>query len=112
MRALCKQCGVRPVAINYYKNNKPFYRRTCDHCSKKRNIGKPLWFQQGYRMKLKCDRCGFVSKYKEPFNVFYIDGNPTNCTHSNLKTVCANCQRILHILKLKWKQGDLIPDHF
>jgi hypothetical protein len=24
--------------------------------------------------------------------------------------VCANCQRILHKLKLPWKRGDLTPD--
>ena len=29
---------------------------------------------------------------------------------SNLKTICANCQRILQKLGVKWKQGDLVPD--
>ena len=110
MRSLCKTCGSRPVAINYRKEDRVFYRSQCDHCARSRSNGKPLWHQAGYRMKLKCDRCGHASQHKEQFNVYYIDGNPTNCRLTNLKTVCANCQRILHILKLPWRQGDLTPD--
>ena len=110
MRSLCKSCGSRPVAVNYYKEGRTFYRSKCDHCARGLGHGRPLWHQAGYRMKPKCDRCGYTSQYKEQFNVYYIDGNPTNCRVTNLKTVCANCQRILHILKLPWRQGDLTPD--
>jgi len=110
MRSLCKICKIRPVAVNYHKNGRTFYRSKCDHCAKSREHGLPRWHLAGYRMKPKCDKCGFESKFREQFNVFYIDGNPSNCKHTNLKTVCANCQRILHILKLPWRQGDLIPD--
>ena len=110
MRNLCKMCRERPVAVNYYKDKKPYYRSTCDHCSKKRSIGKPFWQLSGYKIKNSCDKCGFTSKHREPFNVFYIDGNPGNCNFNNLKTVCANCQRVLHKLKLPWRQGDLKPD--
>lgn len=110
MRKLCKECGRRPVAINYHKQGKTFYRSTCDHCAKHRHEEKPLWKIAGYQKKLVCDRCGFSSKYAEQFNVFYVDGNPSNCRFTNLKTVCANCQRILHQLNLPWRRGDLIAD--
>jgi len=110
MRDLCKICNIRPVAINYKKDNRTFYRTKCDHCSKKRIKERPLWAKTGYKKKLSCDRCGFSSKYSIQFNVYYIDNDLTNCRITNLKTVCANCQRILHILKLPWKQGDLKPD--
>jgi hypothetical protein len=110
MRELCKICQKRPVAINYYKEGTPFYRSKCDHCSRGRKDGIPLWEKSGYKKKAACDKCGFTSKYQEQFNVFYVDGDPTNCRYSNLKTVCANCQRILHKLKLPWRQGDLTPD--
>jgi len=110
MRNLCRICEQRPVAINYYKDGNPRFRSTCDHCARKRKEGTPLWQACGYQKKSTCDRCGFASKYAEQFNVFMIDGNPTNCRITNLKTVCANCQRILHKLKLPWRQGDLIPD--
>jgi hypothetical protein len=110
MRELCKICQQRPVAVNYHKNGKPFYRSKCDHCSRNRKDGTPSWVRAGYKKKSTCDKCGFSSKHPEQFNIFYVDGDPSNCRYSNLKTVCVNCQRILHKLKLPWKQGDLTPD--
>lgn len=110
IRNLCTFCHQRPVAINYYKNGRPFFRSKCDHCSKDRKKERPLWALAGYKKKLECDKCGFTSKHDEQFNVYYVDGNPSNCRYSNLKSVCANCQRILHKLKLPWRQGDLKPD--
>ncbi len=110
MRDLCQKCGKRPVAINYYKAGKTFYRSKCDHCAKGRKQERPLYEKHGYKKKNICDRCNFTSKFSEQFNVFYIDGDPSNNRYTNLKTVCANCQRILHKLKLPWKQGDLRPD--
>lgn len=110
MRDICRSCNKRPVAINYQKENKIFYRSKCDHCSKGRKQERPLWALHGYKKKNQCDKCGFTSKYQEQFNVFHIDGNLKNCQPTNLKTVCANCQRLLHKLKLPWRQGDLVPD--
>ena len=110
MRPLCKSCNERPVAINYHKEGKTFYRSQCDHCASGRSTGRPLWERSGYKKKMKCDRCGFTGQHPEQFNVYYVDGNPSNCQYNNLKTVCANCQRILHKLKLPWKRGDLVPD--
>lgn len=110
MRNLCKECRQRPVAINYYKEGKPFYRSRCDHCSKGRKDGKALWGLAGYTKKAVCDKCGFKSTFPEVFDVFHVDGDLTNCRFTNLKTVCANCQRFLHREGIKWRQGDLKPD--
>jgi len=65
---------------------------------------------KGYEKKDTCEKCGFKSKHQEQFNVFHIDGNLDNCRYNNLKTICANCQRILQKEGSKWKQGDLIAD--
>jgi hypothetical protein len=110
MRKLCKKCSQRPVAVNYYKEGKAYYRSTCDHCSRDRREGYPLWALSGYKKKAACDKCGFSSKYEEQFNVYHVDGNLTNCRFSNLKTICANCQRTLQREGAKWRQGDLRPD--
>lgn len=110
IRNLCKVCNKRPVAINYYKNERPFYRSKCDHCAKNRKAERPLWSQVGYKKKTECDKCGFKSKFLEQFDIFFIDGNPKNCHPTNLKNVCANCQRVLYKFKLPWRQGDLKPD--
>ena len=110
MRPLCKTCGQRPCAVNYYKDKKVFYRSQCDTCSRGATPKKPRWYQLGYRQKDYCEKCGFKSKNPEQFNVYHIDGDLNNCRPGNLKTICANCQRILQKEGVKWKQGDLRPD--
>jgi len=107
MRPLCS-CGRAPVAINYYKNGQTYYRSLCGNCL--RGVKLPRWQQAGYKLKHTCDKCGFKSPHKEVFNVFHVDGNLDNCKQTNLKTVCANCQRVLHREGVQWRQGDLVPD--
>lgn len=111
MRPLCI-CGLRPAAVNYKKNGQTYYRKKCEICLKHNStgIGFPKWKFGGYVKKNICEKCGFKSLHDEQFNVYYIDGNMDNYKHNNLKTVCANCQRILHKEGIKWKQGDLLPD--
>lgn len=111
MRPLCV-CGQRPAAINYKKEGKTYYRKKCEICLKHGGYGHgiPKWQIIGYEKKNFCEKCGFKSKHEEQFNVYHIDGNLENCRPSNLKTVCANCQRIIQKEGYKWKQGDLKPD--
>jgi hypothetical protein len=110
-RPLCI-CGLRPAAINYHKEGRTYYRRKCEICLRYGGVNKglPKWYQDGYRMKNLCEKCGFKSSHKEQFNVFHIDGNLTNSRSTNLKTICANCARILHKEGVRWRQGDLVPD--
>ena len=110
MRPLCV-CGKRPAAVNYKKNGKTFYRKKCEQCLRNGiGHGIPLWKQAGYDKKLLCEKCGFKSKHLEQFNVYHIDGSLRNTSYRNLKTICANCQRVLQKEGVKWKQGDLLPD--
>ena len=110
MRPLCK-CGQRPCAINYKKNGKTFYRKLCERCLRNGiNHGVPKWKQAGYKKLTTCEKCGHSSHHAEQFNVFHIDGDLNNCRFNNLKTICANCQRILQKTGVRWKQGDLVPD--
>ena len=73
-------------------------------------MGIPKWQQSGYVKKNECDKCTYKSKLDQQFNVFHVDGNLNNCRFNNLKTVCANCQRVLQAQGIKWVQGDLVPD--
>ena len=110
MRPLCT-CGQRPAAINYRKEGKTYYRKKCERCLRNgAGHGIPLWKQRGYEKKDVCEKCGFKSNHIEQFNVFHIDGSLENCRPNNLKTICANCQRILQKEGVRWKQGDLVPD--
>ena len=111
MRPLC-QCKQRPAAVNYKKGNKTYYRKLCERCLRNGlNHGVPKWRQRGYEKKSSCEKCNYHSKYQEQFNVFHIDGSLENCRPQNLKTICANCQRILQKEGVVWKQGDLVPDY-
>ena len=73
-------------------------------------MGQPKWQQSGYVKKSECDKCSHKSRHPQQFNVFHVDGNLNNCRFNNLKTVCANCQRVLQAQGIKWVQGDLVPD--
>jgi hypothetical protein len=112
MRPLCKACKQRPCAVNYHKANKVFYRSQCELCVryKGKSMGQTKWQQSGYVKKNECDKCSHKSRHAQQFNVFHVDGNLNNCRFSNLKTVCANCQRVLQAQGIKWVQGDLVPD--
>lgn len=110
MRDLCKKCQRKPVAVNYKKEGRVFYRSVCDHCARNYKTERPVWSRTGYKKKTTCDRCGFKGDDQCQFDIYYADGDINNSRYDNLKTVCANCQRILHKLKLPWKRGDLTPD--
>ena len=110
MRPLCVSCRKAAAAINYYKNGRTFYRKKCDSCANGRSKGLPRWYLSGYRQKDFCEKCGYKSRHREVFNVYHLDGDLDNCRPSNLKTICANCQRTLHQEGRRWSQGDLTPD--
>ena len=110
MRSLCKSCGEKPCAVNYHRADKTFYRSQCDTCSRGATVKKPRWQQSGYKKKDYCEKCGFKSKHSEQFNVYHVDGNLDNCRPTNLKTICANCQRTLQKEGVIWRQGDLVAD--
>ena len=110
MRPLC-DCKLRPAAINYKKNGRTYYRKKCETCLRNGSKhGVPKWKQRGYTKKDSCEKCGFKSKHTEQFNVYHIDGDLDNCSILNLKTICANCQRLMQKQGVRWKQGDLLPD--
>jgi len=111
MRPLCHTCGEKPCAINYYKDSRAYYRKECDTCARGGRSKKMRWQQSGYKKKDQCEKCGYRSRHPEQFNVFHLDGNLNNCRPTNLKTVCANCQRLLHKEGITWRQGDLLADY-
>ena len=85
----------------------------CESCARYGQSGlrgDPRWMKHGYQKKSYCEKCGFKSDHQEQFDVYHIDGNLENCRLSNLKTICANCQRVLQKDGVRWKQGDLVPD--
>ena len=113
-RKICLTCHSRPVAINYLRKEKIYYRKLCSHCLRKGKRAKanpPLWFKSGYRKKEVCEVCKFKAPFpKEQLTVCHIDGDLKNVAWINLKTVCLNCLCTISKSKLSWKPGELEPD--
>ena len=112
-RPLCQECNSRPAAYNYRRGDKVYYRKKCDACirrSSSSTISTPAWQRSGYHKQTHCEMCGFTAQHPHQLDVHYLDGNMTNNNQSNLKTVCANCNRLIHVKKQGWRQGDLTAD--
>jgi len=114
IRPLCVECKSNPRAYAYRTNDKIYWRRLCDTCNRKhakKKIGGITALQRsGYKKKLKCEICGFKAQHQVQLDVLFVDGNLKNTTESNLKTVCANCQRLSGVRRLGWRMGDLVAD--
>jgi hypothetical protein len=114
IRPLCVNCKSKPRAYAYKKGNKIYWRKLCDACNRKKSkkkIGGITALQRsGYRKKSKCELCGFKAQTQLQLDVLFVDGNLRNTNNTNLKTVCANCQRLSSVKRLGWKIGDLVAD--
>lgn len=111
-RKLCVKCQRNYRAYNYRKGDKIYYRRQCETClyGNKDKVRIPQWARKGYRKKSQCENCGFRAKELTQLNVYFVDGNLKNCDPLNLKTICANCQRLEVIRNMGWSSSDLTPD--
>lgn len=110
-RKICPACKKRPVAINYHRNGKTYYKDRCDCCRRanKRPL-PPSWVRSGYKKKEACEKCRFRFKHPEQAFVVHLDGNQDNADWANLKTICANCNIEITHSNLPWKPSKLTPD--
>jgi len=110
-RNLCPFCRKHPVAINYYRKGKTYFRTACTPCIHGRNRSPtklPGWVKSGYRKPDKCDRCAFKFKINTQAKVYYVDGNTNNNHWANLRTICLNCQ--IEISHMGWRPSPIQPD--
>src|SRR6056300_1086136 len=114
-RPLCKTCNIKPRSYGYRKGTKIYWSSECDSCiRKKKNLKTDKftkWQLAGYTKKRRCELCGFKASVKEQLDVYHVDGNLNNVSEYNLKTICANCQRLKSTQELGWSIGDLEVDH-
>jgi len=113
-RPLCTECKTKPRAYAYRRYGRIYWRSQCDTCIRKKagkRVGGVTALQRsGYKKHKKCELCGFKAQHKSQLDVFFVDGDLRNTTATNLKTVCANCQRLGSIRRLGWRIGDLVAD--
>ena len=105
---------MRPRAYAYRKEGKIYWRSKCDRCIRKtkklKTGGLSRWQTSGYKKKSRCELCGFKAVVKQQLDVYHVDGNKNNTSIYNLKTICANCQRLKSTQDLGWTIGDLEVD--
>ena len=110
-RITCPCCQNKPVAINYYKYGKVYYRNKCSVCyGRKKKPAPPGWLKSGYKKKERCEKCGFKFKFLDQASVHHVDGNEAHNEWINLKTVCANCLIEMQHSPLQWKPTGIVPD--
>lgn len=110
-RPMCPICRRHPVALNYYRKDRAYYRSACTGCIHRGRTVKtepPAWVKSGYKKSDRCDRCGYKLRHTEQSTVYYADGNTANNNWLNLKTVCLNCQ--IDVGKTRWRPSNLTPD--
>lgn len=113
-RPICKTCNKEVCAVNYIRSGKTYYRSQCDNCGRKKTKQQPrksLWEKSGYKKKMKCDLCGFLSVLPSQITVYHIDGRLENTEFSNLRSICLNCVEVVKKKELHWRRGDLEVDY-
>jgi hypothetical protein len=104
-RPLCKNCKVSLAKPNgLSKHGFKQWHKYCSQCAKASYNPK-----NGYLLnkKNKCEKCGFVPEDKCQLDIVYKDDNKKNKEKTNMKTLCANCNR-LHQKKMKEKKKSIL----
>ena len=104
-RPFCEHCKIqlsKPNGISKHGFTK--WHKYCVECSKTAYNPK-----HGYLLhkKNKCEKCGFVPQDKCQLDLMYKDGNKKNKEKSNLRTLCANCNR-LHQKNMKENRKSIL----
>ena len=104
-RPLCEHCNTSLAKPNgKSKHGFKKWHKYCSTCAKAAYDEK---FGFLLNKKNKCEKCGFVPEDKCQLDIVYKDGNKKNKEKSNMRTLCANCNRVYQ-KKLKEKKKSLL----
>ena len=104
-RPLCKNCNIslaKPNGISKHGFRK--WHKYCASCAKAAYNNK---FGYLLNKKTKCEQCGFIAADTCQLDIVYKDENTKNKLKSNMKTLCANCNR-LYQKKLRSKKKSIL----
>ena len=85
----CAGCGNVQLVL---KQGKP----KCKNGKKQYHKSPPSNWAYRKHVRDKCERCGFVPEAMCQLDVHHIDHNHDNNDPNNLRTLCANCHRLVH----------------
>jgi hypothetical protein len=104
-RPFCSNCKTSLAKSNgVSKHGFKKWHKYCSTCS------KAIYNQKfGYLLhkKNRCEKCNFVPEDSCQLDIVYLDGNNKNKTKSNMKTYCANCNR-LYQKKLRENKNSIL----
>lgn len=104
-RPFCQHCKIALAKSNgISKHGFKKWHKYCSSCAKAAYNSK---FGYLLSKKNKCEKCGFSPEDKCQLDITYKDGNSKNKERSNMKTLCANCNRI-HQKKAKEKKKSVL----
>ncbi len=99
-RKLCQLCNTSLVKSNgISKHGFKKWHKYCSYCAKGK-YNKNLDFLVS--KKTKCDKCNFIAEDRCQLSLIFLDGNKKNVEKNNIKTYCANCNK-LHQKQIKSK---------
>jgi hypothetical protein len=105
-RPFCENCKISLAKSNGKSvHGFKLWHKFCSDCAKAAYNPK---FGFLLNKKNYCEECRFEAKDKCQLDLIYIDGNNKNKKQENLKTLCANCNR-LHV-KFRKKSKKSILD--
>ena len=88
-------------------------RKYCSRGCKEKSCVKRVWgstrykkrgIKRGFKIKSKCELCGFIPIHYCQLDIDHIDGNCNNNNPSNLQILCANCHRLKTFLNKDWER--------
>jgi hypothetical protein len=92
-RPFCTKCNIALAKPN--GKSKHGFKKWHKYCSSCANAAYNP--KNGHLLNKHncCEECGFVPVDMCQLDIMYVDGNKKNKEKSNIKTVCANCNRLL-----------------
>lgn len=120
MTGVCRRCGPVSLKLRRKSNGDPRY--SCRIGESERyntpaaQARKARWNathpkgSKGHRafVAASCERCGFKPESVVQLDVHHVDLDHKNNVRENLRTLCANCHRLLHH-RLREAENDESP---
>jgi len=107
MRPKCTVCDRLARSSGFYKG-KEVWAKLCGqchdlkYCPNRKRKRKAHGITKLFRKvkKENCEICGFIPVNSCQLDIHHQDENKKNNSLNNLQTLCANCHRLIHFMRI------------